>query len=164
MCTTIDKVAKDFNSESDSQHTWILKNFGKMHGKMRACILLISLSAASSFQLTPTRIHSHAGLTSKFRTPLKQCPCPLRMSTDATQAGTSGTSVGTDANLKERIADFYDQSSPLWEEVWGEHMHMGTIPIQNCGKMEKLQGGSGSNICMPTNFLYLHRSLWLERR
>ncbi|EKX45940.1 hypothetical protein GUITHDRAFT_71036, partial [Guillardia theta CCMP2712] len=23
------------------------------------------------------------------------------------------------------IANFYDQSSPLWEEVWGEHMHMG---------------------------------------
>jgi len=32
---------------------------------------------------------------------------------------------GTDSGLKERIATFYDQSSPLWEEMWGEHMHMG---------------------------------------
>ena len=27
--------------------------------------------------------------------------------------------------LKEKIARFYDQSSPLWEDIWGEHMHMG---------------------------------------
>eukprot|EP00288_Rhodomonas_lens_P018422 CAMPEP_0177699118 /NCGR_PEP_ID=MMETSP0484_2-20121128/5417_1 /TAXON_ID=354590 /ORGANISM="Rhodomonas lens, Strain RHODO" /LENGTH=298 /DNA_ID=CAMNT_0019210283 /DNA_START=140 /DNA_END=1036 /DNA_ORIENTATION=+ len=30
-----------------------------------------------------------------------------------------------DSTLPERIANFYDQSSPLWEEIWGEHMHMG---------------------------------------
>jgi tocopherol O-methyltransferase len=30
-----------------------------------------------------------------------------------------------DKELKDKIANFYDQSSPLWEEIWGEHMHMG---------------------------------------
>jgi tocopherol O-methyltransferase len=28
-------------------------------------------------------------------------------------------------DLKEGIASFYDKSSPLWEETWGEHMHHG---------------------------------------
>jgi tocopherol O-methyltransferase len=30
-----------------------------------------------------------------------------------------------DKQLKDKIANFYDQSSPLWEDIWGEHMHMG---------------------------------------
>ena len=31
----------------------------------------------------------------------------------------------TQKNLHEQIAQFYDQSSGLWEAVWGEHMHHG---------------------------------------
>ncbi|MFY7886903.1 MAG: SAM-dependent methyltransferase, partial [Dolichospermum sp.] len=27
--------------------------------------------------------------------------------------------------LEQRIADFYDSSSGLWERIWGEHMHHG---------------------------------------
>ena len=27
--------------------------------------------------------------------------------------------------LKEGIANFYDESSALWEDLWGEHMHHG---------------------------------------
>ena len=30
-----------------------------------------------------------------------------------------------DPTLKKGIADFYDESSAIWEEVWGEHMHHG---------------------------------------
>ena len=30
--------------------------------------------------------------------------------------------------LNEGIADFYDDSSELWERVWGEHMHHGYYP------------------------------------
>ena len=29
------------------------------------------------------------------------------------------------AQLKRGIASFYDESSNLWEEIWGEHMHHG---------------------------------------
>ena len=29
------------------------------------------------------------------------------------------------ADLYEKIKNFYDDSSGLWEEVWGEHMHHG---------------------------------------
>lgn len=28
-------------------------------------------------------------------------------------------------DLKQGIATFYDESSGLWEEMWGEHMHHG---------------------------------------
>jgi tocopherol O-methyltransferase len=31
----------------------------------------------------------------------------------------------TQTNLHKQIAQFYDQSSGLWEAVWGEHMHHG---------------------------------------
>jgi len=31
----------------------------------------------------------------------------------------------TNEELKADIANFYDNSSPLWESVWGEHMHHG---------------------------------------
>jgi len=27
--------------------------------------------------------------------------------------------------LKDGIAQFYDESSQIWEEIWGEHMHHG---------------------------------------
>ena len=27
--------------------------------------------------------------------------------------------------LKDGIAQFYDESSAIWEEIWGEHMHHG---------------------------------------
>ncbi len=30
--------------------------------------------------------------------------------------------------LNERIAHFYDRSTPLWMNVWGEHMHHGLYP------------------------------------
>ena len=30
--------------------------------------------------------------------------------------------------LNEGIASFYDESSELWEDVWGEHMHHGYYP------------------------------------
>ncbi|MDJ0510292.1 MAG: methyltransferase domain-containing protein [Crocosphaera sp.] len=29
------------------------------------------------------------------------------------------------SNLSEKIAQFYDTSSDLWEQIWGEHMHHG---------------------------------------
>ena len=31
----------------------------------------------------------------------------------------------SDAELKEGIANFYDKSTNIWEDMWGEHMHHG---------------------------------------
>jgi tocopherol O-methyltransferase len=33
-----------------------------------------------------------------------------------------------DDKLNEGIAAFYDQSTPLWEEIWGDHLHHGYYP------------------------------------
>uniref|UniRef100_A0A383VH03 Methyltransferase type 11 domain-containing protein n=1 Tax=Tetradesmus obliquus TaxID=3088 RepID=A0A383VH03_TETOB len=38
------------------------------------------------------------------------------------------TSAGQIKELKEGIAAFYDESSGLWENMWGEHMHHGYYP------------------------------------
>lgn len=40
----------------------------------------------------------------------------------------SATTTRSDAaarELKEGIAEFYDESSSLWEDIWGDHMHHG---------------------------------------
>jgi tocopherol O-methyltransferase len=36
--------------------------------------------------------------------------------------------VRTDEELKKGIANFYDESSQVWLDVWGEHMHHGYYP------------------------------------
>lgn len=43
----------------------------------------------------------------------------------------------TQKNLHEQIAQFYDQSSGLWEAVWGEHMHHGYWDGPNDDKSSK---------------------------
>ena len=35
--------------------------------------------------------------------------------------------------LNQRIQNFYDQSTPLWLDVWGEHMHHGYYPDGKVG-------------------------------
>ncbi|KAH8073958.1 sterol 24-C-methyltransferase [Aureococcus anophagefferens] len=44
----------------------------------------------------------------------------------------------SDAQLKRGIAEFYDESSGIWEDVWGEHMHHGWYePGEKAGTMER---------------------------
>ncbi len=38
------------------------------------------------------------------------------------------------ASLNQRIRNFYDASSGLWEQVWGEHMHHGYYEAGQIGK------------------------------
>lgn len=42
-------------------------------------------------------------------------------------SATTSTTTGDAAarELKEGIAEFYDESSSLWEDIWGDHMHHG---------------------------------------
>ena len=66
---------------------------------------------------------------------------PSTLSTKPVSSGSSSTSLygvrsavrrardsllskdRSDEDLKDGIAFFYDRSSKLWEDVWGEHMH-----------------------------------------
>lgn len=43
----------------------------------------------------------------------------------ATTTTTTTTSDAAARELKEGIAEFYDESSGLWEDIWGDHMHHG---------------------------------------
>lgn len=47
------------------------------------------------------------------------------------------TNSGT--KLSNRIANFYDASSQLWEEVWGEHMHHGYYGSQGTIRKDRYQ-------------------------
>ena len=40
------------------------------------------------------------------------------------------------AELNAGIASFYDESSSLWESVWGEHMHHGYYATTNGGGVD----------------------------
>ncbi|RRT80101.1 hypothetical protein GW17_00019772 [Ensete ventricosum] len=37
----------------------------------------------------------------------------------------AAASATAEEGLKKGIAEFYDQSSGLWEDIWGDHMHHG---------------------------------------
>lgn len=39
-------------------------------------------------------------------------------------AAATATATATET-LKKGIAEFYDQSSGVWEDIWGDHMHHG---------------------------------------
>jgi len=41
--------------------------------------------------------------------------------------------------LNQRIQAFYDQSTPLWLDVWGEHMHHGFYPDGKVGTKTHIQ-------------------------
>ncbi len=43
------------------------------------------------------------------------------------------------ANLGERIKQFYDAASPLWEQTWGEHMHHGYYGPAGTYRVERRQ-------------------------
>eukprot|EP00884_Botryococcus_braunii_P011260 jgi/Botrbrau1/20134/Bobra.0173s0036.1 len=69
-------------------------------------------------------------------TPVKQGPLlPIRRPSRGQMCVTNAAdtlleTAKTEQNpgLKEGIANFYDQSSGLWEDMWGDHMHHGYYP------------------------------------
>ncbi|MHC5833204.1 MAG: methyltransferase domain-containing protein, partial [Nostoc sp.] len=43
------------------------------------------------------------------------------------------------ATLSEQIQQFYDASSGLWEQIWGEHMHHGYYGADGTQKKDRRQ-------------------------
>ncbi len=43
------------------------------------------------------------------------------------------------SQLYQKIREFYDSSSPLWESIWGEHMHHGYYGQGGTRKLERRQ-------------------------
>eukprot|EP00640_Fibrocapsa_japonica_P003279 CAMPEP_0113935140 /NCGR_PEP_ID=MMETSP1339-20121228/2358_1 /TAXON_ID=94617 /ORGANISM="Fibrocapsa japonica" /LENGTH=316 /DNA_ID=CAMNT_0000937191 /DNA_START=229 /DNA_END=1179 /DNA_ORIENTATION=- /assembly_acc=CAM_ASM_000762 len=50
------------------------------------------------------------------------------MSKVKTAVGSFRSKPRSDEELKKGIGQFYDDSSAVWEEIWGEHMHHGYYP------------------------------------
>ncbi|OIW11149.1 hypothetical protein TanjilG_22956 [Lupinus angustifolius] len=48
-----------------------------------------------------------------------------RLSIRATTTTTSTMVNDDEGVLQKGIAEFYDESSPIWEDIWGDHMHHG---------------------------------------
>lgn len=67
---------------------------------------------------TPTRLAPPAGPLCRSRRPTRSVR-PMVSSTTAARADAALP------GLKEGIAGLYDESSGLWESIWGEHMHHG---------------------------------------
>ena len=59
------------------------------------------------------------------RPPPGRCPARGRRPARARTAR-ARAAQRTSEELSKGIGDFYDESSALWEEMWGEHMHHGT--------------------------------------
>ncbi|EOY10208.1 hypothetical protein QUC31_010138 [Theobroma cacao] len=53
----------------------------------------------------------------------RTCQSPARFMSIRVNAAASTTSDGS--ALRDGIAEFYDESSGLWEDIWGDHMHHG---------------------------------------
>ena len=43
------------------------------------------------------------------------------------------------ATLYRQIQEFYDASSGLWEQIWGEHMHHGYYGVDGTDKKDRRQ-------------------------
>ncbi|NEQ21976.1 MAG: methyltransferase domain-containing protein, partial [Microcoleus sp. SIO2G3] len=43
------------------------------------------------------------------------------------------------ASLQQQIREFYDASSGLWEEIWGEHMHHGYYGVTGSDRKDRRQ-------------------------
>ena len=56
---------------------------------------------------------------------------PPRASVSVTATG--GSRPQAEIELNEGIASFYDQSTGLWEDMWGDHLHHGYYPVDASG-------------------------------
>jgi hypothetical protein len=55
---------------------------------------------------------------------------------------TDGGADRVGQELRDGIASFYDESSAIWEDVWGEHMHHGFYPTGSERDHKKAQVSS----------------------
>ncbi|KAI3721767.1 hypothetical protein L2E82_32785 [Cichorium intybus] len=56
---------------------------------------------------------------------IKRQPCQQLRHRAISAKGGMAVATADDQRLKQGIAEFYDESSGVWENIWGEHMHHG---------------------------------------
>ena len=69
--------------------------------------------------------------------------------------------MSSEADLKKDIASFYDSSSNIWEDIWGEHMHHGYYvegrkpkTIEDHRLVDAKRIGTGTGKKYPCNVMY----------
>ena len=82
---------------------------------------------------SPSALHATATLTppaeTASRSPLVKLVTSIQKLFQGIWRMFRGTMLQrSDAELKSGIAKFYDESSQIWLDVWGEHMHHGYYP------------------------------------
>jgi len=85
-----------------------------------AALLLGNFASTQAFSPRPTSTSSPAPLAASSSTALHGIRSAVARARDSLLSRER-----TDEDLKSGIAFFYDRSSKLWEDVWGEHMHHG---------------------------------------
>ena len=84
---------------------------------------------SSALHATATSVSSTETTTTATRSPFTMLINNVRMFFKGIWRMLRGTVVQrTDPELKSGIAKFYDESSQIWLDVWGEHMHHGYYP------------------------------------
>ncbi|KAJ0657550.1 putative tocopherol C-methyltransferase [Helianthus debilis subsp. tardiflorus] len=83
---------------------------------------MTSLCGACASTLLTTTIPHQSRLFSR----IKQQPLQRLIRGGAIRANSNlAVTAADDQQLKKGIAEFYDESSGIWENIWGEHMHHG---------------------------------------
>ena len=100
-------------------------------GSLRAvqlfCLLLAGELAQTASSFSPLRPPSTSGRATAVQTADSSTAlCGVRTAVRRVRDSVLSRER-TDEDLKDGIAFFYDRSSKLWEDVWGEHMH----PLQS---------------------------------
>ena len=82
--------------------------------------------ATTQLQATTTTATVNPGNSNKTNNPLILLLSTIRMFFLSLIRMFTGNMIQrTDSELKQGIAHFYDESSQIWLDVWGEHMHHG---------------------------------------
>lgn len=86
--------------------------------------LLIPVAVPSTSLLSPHHPRSHHHCRRR-RLRLSSSSSSSTRSRAPVLAMASSSPLPQLQELRQGIADFYDQSSGLWEQIWGDHMHHG---------------------------------------
>jgi len=127
----ITQTTKTMSSSSSSSLSSLTRRLSPRRG--RQSVVVVDTFNDTKNKNTKNRLFS------------RQSSNELRLRANADGASSSSSSEGSgvaferlvepliktkkdDDTLNEGIAAFYDQSTPLWEEIWGDHLHHGYYP------------------------------------
>jgi len=128
----ITQTTKTMSSSSSSSLSSLTRRLSPLRGRQNVVVVVDAFNDAKN-KNTKNRLLLSRQSSNELR---------LRANADgASSSSSEGSGVAferlvepliktkkDDDKLNEGIAAFYDQSTPLWEEIWGDHLHHGYYP------------------------------------